>query len=143
VCSDQEAVELIRNIGDPQEASKTLVDYALSRSSTDNLSCMVVRFDCNLTRDVVERRSDPIGIEGGLGEADKNLGDSAKQLVNVDVSKEEPGLDVEAKDDELPLEFVESLSHDVSAIGDGEVSKLDVENKTRHSKDEKRSSTTI
>jgi protein phosphatase PTC1 len=45
VCSDQEAVELIRNVHDPQEASKILVDYALSRFSSDNLSCMVVRLD--------------------------------------------------------------------------------------------------
>ncbi|KAI9883099.1 MAG: Chitin synthase, class 7 [Watsoniomyces obsoletus] len=45
VCTDQEAVDLIRNIHDPQEASKLLVDHALSRFSTDNLSCMIVRFN--------------------------------------------------------------------------------------------------
>jgi protein phosphatase PTC1 len=45
VCSDQEAVDLIRNITDPQEASKLLVDHALARFSTDNLSVMIVRFD--------------------------------------------------------------------------------------------------
>lgn len=45
VCSDQEAVDLIRNIYDPQEASKLLVDHALARFSTDNLSVMIVRFD--------------------------------------------------------------------------------------------------
>lgn len=45
VCSDQEAVDLVRNIEDPQAASKKLVDYALARFSTDNLSVMVVRFD--------------------------------------------------------------------------------------------------
>ncbi len=45
VCSDQEAVDLIRNVQDPQTASKTLVDYALARFSTDNLSVMIVRFD--------------------------------------------------------------------------------------------------
>ncbi|EXJ78885.1 protein phosphatase [Capronia coronata CBS 617.96] len=45
VCSDQEAVDLIRNERDPQVASKMLVDYALARFSTDNLSVMVVRFD--------------------------------------------------------------------------------------------------
>lgn len=43
VCSDQEAVDLIRHIREPQEASKILCDYALKRYSTDNLSCMVVR----------------------------------------------------------------------------------------------------
>lgn len=45
VCSDQEAVDLIRNVTDPQEASKLLVDHALARFSTDNLSVMIVRFD--------------------------------------------------------------------------------------------------
>jgi protein phosphatase PTC1 len=45
VCSDQEAVDLVRHVPDPQEASEMLVDYALSRFSSDNLSCMIVRFD--------------------------------------------------------------------------------------------------
>ncbi|KIW64760.1 hypothetical protein PV04_09670 [Phialophora macrospora] len=45
VCSDQEAVDLVRNVQDPQAASKILVDHALARFSTDNLSVMVVRFD--------------------------------------------------------------------------------------------------
>ena len=51
VCTDQEAVDLIRSIPDPQLASKTLVEHALSRFSTDNLSCMVVRFDAKALRD--------------------------------------------------------------------------------------------
>ncbi|KAF4119759.1 hypothetical protein GMORB2_4425 [Geosmithia morbida] len=41
VCSDQEAVDLVRDMHDPVAASKLLVDHALSRFSTDNLSCMV------------------------------------------------------------------------------------------------------
>ena len=45
MCSDQEAVDLIRNVNDPQEASKLLVEHALARFSTDNLSVMLVRFD--------------------------------------------------------------------------------------------------
>ncbi|KAH7308073.1 protein phosphatase 2C [Stachybotrys elegans] len=45
VCSDQEAVDLVRDIQDPVEASKLLVDHALSHFSTDNLSCMIVRLD--------------------------------------------------------------------------------------------------
>lgn len=45
VCSDQEAVDLVRHIHDPQEASKKLVDHALSQFSSDNLSCMIVRLD--------------------------------------------------------------------------------------------------
>ena len=45
MCTDQEAVDLIRNITSPQAASKILVDHALSKFSTDNLSVMIVRFD--------------------------------------------------------------------------------------------------
>ncbi|KAF4591435.1 protein phosphatase 2C [Ophiocordyceps camponoti-floridani] len=54
VCSDQEAVDLIRNVQDPTAASKLLVDHALSRFSTDNLSCMIVRFD----KDAASQRLD-------------------------------------------------------------------------------------
>lgn len=36
---------MVRQEPDPQKASKVLVDHALSRFSTDNLSCMIVRFD--------------------------------------------------------------------------------------------------
>ncbi|KAI8883884.1 protein phosphatase 2C [Backusella circina FSU 941] len=43
VCDDQDAVDLIRDIQDPQEASQKLLDYALANFSTDNLSVMVIR----------------------------------------------------------------------------------------------------
>jgi len=44
VAEDQQAVDLIKNIQDPQDASKKLLDYAMTNYSTDNLSVMVVRF---------------------------------------------------------------------------------------------------
>ncbi|EIW72968.1 hypothetical protein TREMEDRAFT_37088 [Tremella mesenterica DSM 1558] len=44
VCQDQEAVNLIRNVHDPQAASKILLDHAITNYSTDNLSVMVIRF---------------------------------------------------------------------------------------------------
>ncbi|KLJ11211.1 protein phosphatase [Blastomyces silverae] len=56
VCSDQEAVDLIRGTEDPQLASKILVDHALSRFSTDNLSCMIVRFDTKAIQQAIERQ---------------------------------------------------------------------------------------
>ncbi|ORX96564.1 protein phosphatase 2C [Basidiobolus meristosporus CBS 931.73] len=43
VCSEQEAVDMIADIEDPQEASDKLLDYALGNFSTDNLSVMVIR----------------------------------------------------------------------------------------------------
>ncbi|CAG8795689.1 12201_t:CDS:2, partial [Racocetra persica] len=40
VCNDQEAVDLIKDIMDPQEASTKLIKHALQNFSTDNLSVM-------------------------------------------------------------------------------------------------------
>ncbi|KAK9468831.1 phosphatase 2C-like domain-containing protein [Lipomyces arxii] len=48
VTTDQQAVDLIRTIKNPQEASKKLIEYALSHFSMDNLTCMVVRFDSKM-----------------------------------------------------------------------------------------------
>lgn len=56
-------MDLVRNIQDPQHASRALVDHALARFSTDNLSCMVVRFDNKKLLSAVES-SDKIGVEG-------------------------------------------------------------------------------
>lgn len=64
---------------DSQQASKILVDHALARFSTDNLSCMVIRLDSNRVKDVVNNKADPIGVAGdlsahvphGVSEADK------------------------------------------------------------------------
>lgn len=60
VCSDQEAVDIVRNIPSPQIASKFLVDHALSRFSTDNLSVMVIRFD---SKKLQTNTSSNIGVE--------------------------------------------------------------------------------
>ncbi|KZF26724.1 protein serine/threonine phosphatase 2C [Xylona heveae TC161] len=88
VCSDQEAVDLIRHTADPQAASKQLVDHALSRFSTDNLSCMVIRFDSKAVQGTVERKIEPIGVEGdpsstkdgGISEADAIVAEAKKQV---------------------------------------------------------------
>ena len=44
VIEDQEAVDLIRDVEDPQVASQQLLKHALSEFSTDNTSVMVIRF---------------------------------------------------------------------------------------------------
>ena len=87
VCSDQEAVDLVRNMQDPQAASKSLVDHALARFSTDNLSCMIVRFDSQKVQDAVQHKAEPIGVEGdpatkqgGLSEAESLVLESKKKL---------------------------------------------------------------
>ncbi|KAI9316047.1 phosphatase 2C-like domain-containing protein [Dichotomocladium elegans] len=44
VCEDQDAVDLIKDVLDPQVASQKLVHHALTNFSTDNLSILVIRF---------------------------------------------------------------------------------------------------
>ncbi|CAF3511255.1 unnamed protein product [Fusarium graminearum] len=75
VCSDQEAVDLVRNVNDPISASKQLVDYALNRFSTDNLSCMVVRLDQNK-----EAAVEVEGAASQVSEADKIVSETKQKI---------------------------------------------------------------
>ncbi|KAJ7979841.1 putative Protein phosphatase 2c [Quillaja saponaria] len=45
VMKNQEAVNLIRHIEDPQEAAECLAKEALTRMSKSNISCLIIRFD--------------------------------------------------------------------------------------------------
>ena len=54
----------MRNITEPQAASKTLVDHALARFSTDNLSCMIVRFDNKALAQAQSQKDQLIGVDG-------------------------------------------------------------------------------
>lgn len=79
---------MVRNMQDPQTAAKSLVDHALTRFSTDNLSCMVVRFDSQRIQQAVERKVEPIGVEGdplsaggGMSEAEALVDEQRKRLV--------------------------------------------------------------
>ncbi|KAI5307028.1 Protein phosphatase 2C 1 [Ascosphaera pollenicola] len=64
VCTDQEAVDLIRDISDAQVAAQTLVEHALSQFSADNLSCMVVKFDKEKMHAVLGHAVVPAGMTG-------------------------------------------------------------------------------
>lgn len=65
-----------------------LVDHALTRFSTDNLSCMIVRFDNKALQQTLERQKEPIGVEGdpastkkgGLSEAEAIIKEARKSL---------------------------------------------------------------
>jgi len=114
VCSDQEAVELIRDTKDPLEASKQLVEHALSRLSTDNVPCMVVRFDND---DLQARQDDAtIGVEGdedtkigGISEADAIV-EEAKKHLDGDGEKLKAAM---IKEDVEPSEDVHGLKSDI------------------------------
>ncbi|KAK8091875.1 hypothetical protein PG997_002236 [Apiospora hydei] len=78
VCSDQEAVDLVRESSDPGAAAKQLVDHALARFSTDNLSCMVVRFD---KAALLENQKDKsLGVEGESNAPTGKVSESEKIL---------------------------------------------------------------
>lgn len=82
---------------DPLAASKALVEHALARFSTDNLSCMVVRLDKGMLQDVVDKRVDPIGVEGdkstqlrgGVTEAEAILGAAKAGMPVLDAESQE------------------------------------------------------
>lgn len=86
-------MDLVRNVSDAQHASKILVDHALARFSTDNLSCMVIRLDSNRVKDVVNNKTDPIGVDGdpstnvprGVSEADKIVEGARKSMANAGI----------------------------------------------------------
>lgn len=86
VCSDQEAVDLVRDKEDTTEAAKLLVDHALNRFSTDNLSCMVVRFDKLALMESQKDKDNSLGVEDaartskGASEADKIVRESKALL---------------------------------------------------------------
>ncbi|KAJ8064856.1 hypothetical protein OCU04_007165 [Sclerotinia nivalis] len=87
VCSDQEAVDLVRHQQDPVAAARQLVEYALARFSTDNLSCMIVRFNRPLLVATAKDSHAAIGVEGDgnmgsgkLSEADKIVSESTKKV---------------------------------------------------------------
>lgn len=44
MAGDQQAVDLVRDIQDAQEASDKLLTYALNKSTTDNVTVLVIRF---------------------------------------------------------------------------------------------------
>ncbi|CAM1510021.1 Fc.00g003560.m01.CDS01 [Cosmosporella sp. VM-42] len=83
VCTDQEAVDLVRGVQDPSSASKLLVDHALNRFSTDNLSCMIVRFDREA---LLQNQKQDVGVEtdGGstVSEADKIISETKQKIAD-------------------------------------------------------------
>ncbi|TQS32272.1 hypothetical protein Golomagni_07419, partial [Golovinomyces magnicellulatus] len=107
VCSDQEAVDHVRNVQNATEASKLLVDHALSRFSTDNLSCMVVRFNKEAA---TKSLNTPIGAQGAensskTSEVDRIVMDTKQSIaegktpaVGVSATNNGRGYDAPAED---------------------------------------------
>lgn len=117
VCSDQEAVDLVRGIQDPQAASKTLVDHALARFSTDNLSCMIVRFD---NKALKQRKTeaqlgvdrDPPGTKPGISEADAIVAQAKKEVGEPEQSVESAATEMIKEEEEQEEESGPELNAD-------------------------------
>lgn len=82
-------MDLVRNNLSPQSASKTLVDHALSKFSTDNLSVMIVRFD---SKKLQSNTSSNIGIES---DDSKAKGPSEAEMI-VNEARRKSGIEDQA-----------------------------------------------
>ncbi|TVY85064.1 Protein phosphatase 2C-like protein, partial [Lachnellula suecica] len=141
VCSDQEAVDLVRNVNDPIIAAKQLVEHALARFSTDNLSCMVVRLNKHA---LLTTSKEPIGVEGDatsnpgkISEAEKIVGDARRKVQENGV----PGIGVsgsnfgEGHDPKQPEEATEEFKRvsmervveEEPSLVEGDAPELDLE----------------
>ncbi|KAI0874344.1 phosphatase 2C-like domain-containing protein [Hypoxylon argillaceum] len=138
VCTDQEAVNLIRDKQDAVAASKLLVDHALARFSTDNLSCMIIRFDKAALLDQ-NNKDRPIGVEGDItgetgkvSEAEKIVSSTKQKIaegdapaVGVSASNSGRGRDptpIDEGDTFKPTIIKESVEEEpASTVEDGKV----------------------
>ncbi|TQV91840.1 protein phosphatase 2C [Cordyceps javanica] len=128
VCGDQEAVDLIRNVPDPTASSKLLVEHALGRGSTDNLSCMVVRLDKDGIQQASKGAADPAGetatskttttteADKIVAETKQNIADGAIAPVGVSASNNSRGAD----DDFVPTTLHEPVVEEEVAVVDDE-----------------------
>lgn len=129
-------MDLVRNVQDPAAASKLLVDHALARFSTDNLSCMIVRFDKEALVESQNNKNigvevDPASTTGKISEAEKIVGEVRKQIeeggsaVGVSASNSGKGRDPNRPDQEpddsvsfTPTTLDGSLEEEPSEIDD-------------------------
>ncbi|KAF3062922.1 Protein phosphatase 2C [Trichoderma lentiforme] len=140
VCSDQEAVDLVREVHDPGEGSKLLVDHALNRFSTDNLSCMIVRFDkealaqsqATPTRSDTEAESNN-GTAAKVSEVDKIISDTKQKIaegktpaVGVSASNSGRGYDAVPAQEEgfVPTSLSDALVEEPIAIEEDDSPEL-------------------
>ena len=119
-------MDLVRHIFDAQYASKLLVDHALSRFSTDNLSCMIVRFDSKAVHQTLSNVSaSPIGVEGdppstkrgGISEAEHLVGEARKSMGDSFIGGRETEGDLEVGQDVIKEEEEKETGPEVDAEG--------------------------
>ncbi|KAJ6785902.1 hypothetical protein PWT90_05543 [Aphanocladium album] len=129
VCGDQEAVDLVRNMRDPTAASKFLVEHALNRLSTDNLSCMVVRLDTEAMQKVTKGADSDGENVGKTTEAEKIVSDIKQKIadgstapIGVSATNSGRGYDATGAPDEefVPTTLDETVVEEEVAVVDEE-----------------------
>lgn len=109
-------MDLVRNVQDPAAAAKLLVDHALSRFSTDNLSCMIVRFDKQALLENQTNKDKAIGVEGDAATVPGKVSESEK-ILSATKAKIAEGAS-------SPVGISASNSgkgHDPAPVGDGDL----------------------
>lgn len=137
VCSDQEAVDLVRDVQDPSEGSKILVEHALSRFSTDNLSCMIVRLDKEaLAQSQTRQDAEPEANNGAaakVSEVDKIIMDTKQKIaegttpaVGVSASNSGRGYDTAPPQEEgfVPTSLGDALVEEPVSIEEADSPEL-------------------
>ncbi|OAA78829.1 Protein phosphatase 2C [Akanthomyces lecanii RCEF 1005] len=130
VCGDQAAVDIVRKIQDPTAASKRLVEHALSRLSTDNLSCMVVRLD----KDAMQRATNGAAtadadsdrataktteVDKIVAETKQKIADGSTAPIGVSATNSGRGYDDAAAEEEfVPTTLDESVVEEEVAVVD-------------------------
>lgn len=95
-------MDLVRHQPDPQLASKALVDHALARFSTDNLSCMIVRFD---NKALKQRKTEAqLGVDreakSGMSEADVIVSQARKEMGDSDLPTDKAAAEMIVEEEE-------------------------------------------
>lgn len=142
---------MIRNQPDPTTAAKFLVDHALARFSTDNLSCMVVRLDKTALLATTKEPSSAIGVEGDplsqagkISEVDKIVGDAKRKVqedgtpgIGVSGSNSGKGHDPKTIEDEEQAKRIsmEKVVEEEPGLTEGDAPKADVQGADASSSD--------
>lgn len=112
---------MIYDIHDPQAASKFLVDHALSRFSTDNLSIMVVRFDTKATENALKKAPPaPADATNAEPPPSKNLQRVSEADRIVEIARQNASESDEATEGEAGAQaafFARAMEQDIEESG--------------------------
>lgn len=108
VCSDQRAIDLIRDVKDVSKLSKILCSYAMDNLTTDNVTVMVVRFDSGVfAYKAVKEGQEPV--------KDDQTTDDKQVKDEITVSNTDKiGTDDKATNDDIPVNEIDSKVKELS-----------------------------